>query len=110
MTQVQHLVLHRGDSLTVQAFLRDEQEQPINDPGAVYTLQARPTPTSDELIIDVSAAQHAPGEGRCVIDPIHTESFTYDRTLHYDVQVTESDGTATTLQAGRIAVLVDVAR
>jgi hypothetical protein len=110
MTLVDNIAMHRGDSRVVRAYLRDDNYQLVDDSGAVYTLQARPTPGSDELLINTSSAQFAPGEGRLVIDPVHTEAFEYDRVLHYDVQVVESSGTVTTLQAGTITVLMDAAR
>lgn len=48
------------------------------------------------------------GLARLVIAPADTSALTRDTNLYYDLQVTEQDGTVTTLLDGMIAVSVDV--
>lgn len=111
MTMQLNVEMRRGDTKTFRGFLTDENNQPINDPAAVYKLTARTRrDAADPPIIEVFGTQFVAGEGRCTIAPSDTNAFTRDRILYYDMQVREANSTTTTLLEGRLTVRYDVAR
>lgn len=111
MAQVLNLEMQRGDTLTLRGYLRDENGQPIDDATASYKLAVRTTRAkTGAALIEKTSSQFAAGEGRCTIAPADTSGFTDDRKLYYDMDVTETNGTRTTLLVGWILVRADVAR
>jgi hypothetical protein len=102
--------MERGDTKVFRGFLTDEAGAPVNDPSAIYRLAVRTTRDATSAIFTKTGGQVVAGEGRCTIAPTDTSSFTVDRALYYDMDVTESSGQVTTLLKGRLTVLADVAR
>lgn len=112
MTQILNFEMRRGDTPTIRGFLKDENGALVNDPTAQWKLTGRVTRNAaDPVLFEVGpSAQFATGEGRCPIPTSATSGFTYDRVVYYDMQVTETNGNKHTVLAGKITVLVDVAR
>ena len=104
--------MRRGDTPTVEAYLRDENRQLVADPTSQWKLTARSTPRFEgtELFTVGPLPQYATGTGRLPIPASATSSFTYTRKIYYDVQVTETNGNVTTVLTGYIVVEVDQAR
>jgi hypothetical protein len=109
---MEYLDIHmkRGDTPVVRGFLRDENNNLVNDATASYKLAARVTRDATAEVFSVTTLQFAAGEGRCPIPTSATSAFTYDRVLYYDMQVTETGGNVTTLLQGKLFVYQDAAR
>lgn len=111
MAQVLNLEMRRGDTLTLRGYLRNENGQAVDDATAVYKLAVRTTRSkTGAALIEKTGSQFVAGEGRCTIAPADTAGFTNDRKLYYDMEVTETNGTRTTLLEGTLLVRADVAR
>lgn len=111
MAQVLNIEMERGDTVVVRGFLTDENGVAINDATAAYKLVARATRNAaDPAVFTKTGSQFVAGEGRCTILPADTNSFTDDRSLYYDMQVTETAGQVTTLLKGKLTVFIDAAR
>jgi hypothetical protein len=110
--KILNLEMRRGDTPVLEAELRDENRNLVNDPAAQYKLTARATRSAaDPPLFEVGpTTQYAPGIGRCGIPVNATSGFTHDRVLFYDLQVVEAGGNVNTLLTGKITVLMDVAR
>jgi hypothetical protein len=104
--------MRRGDTPVLEAELRDENRNLIDDAAAQYKLTARATRSAaDPPVFEVGPLpQYAPGIGRCGIPISATSGFTHDRFLFYDLQVVEGNANVNTLLTGTITVLMDVAR
>jgi hypothetical protein len=101
----------RGDTGEFKATFNDENNTPIDDPGAEYrmTVKKRVADADAQEIFSVTANQSNPGIAFLTIPPSATRPLApVTLTLFYDVQVTESGGRITTIQFGNFIVTPDI--
>ena len=101
----------RADDITLKVTVTRDGSA-VNLTGASFILTARKWKNSAVLIEVTTATITTPSTGIALITiPAEdTAGFTDDISLHTDVQMTEADGTITTVAYGILEVLLDISR
>jgi hypothetical protein len=108
------LTMVRGDSFSFDGAPAERNGVPINLTGAQlkFTLRRtndpidlRPAVVQKDTVGGGVAVVSAPaGTYRVTLLPADTQGLTYSVTLYYDVELTESGGTVTTVDSGTLYV------
>lgn len=110
MTTVHNTWMVAGRAKTFRGFLKNASGQFVNDTGATYRLQVRPTPESSTVIANRSSAGNGQGWQDVMLQPDDTVTFTKRKAVYYEMTVVEADGRETTLMIGQIGIRPAVRR
>lgn len=114
----QNLTLKRGDTGRWMLLCVNNDGLPLNLVGAVIRLYAKANRSQADALATLKLdsaglggiviTNAGAGEALVTVTPAMTASLTQNTHLFYDVQVTESDGTVTTLIEGVMQITLDV--
>lgn len=98
---------YRGDTkrITLQA---ERNELPIDLTDGIILLSMKKHQADTEYALQTEAELTAPELGEAVITLLPEDTEKLEGWYLYDIELTESDGTVTTLDCGRVQVLKDV--
>lgn len=102
----------RGDTIKLLNTVK-RNGSALNITGATFKFVAKRWLNDDTPLIDKDDAAFeilnaSAGTVVLTIEPEDTSTFTDNITLHYNIEMTESDGTVTTIARGRIEFKMDV--
>lgn len=90
-----------GDDMSLTVKFNDSAGNPVNDAAAVYTLNVRARPNDSGVLFAATASQSAPGVAQIAVSRALVSGYTAPAVWAYDVKVTQTGGSVTTLDKGK---------